>query len=170
MGFYRELCTLPISVMNPITTQAADTLMTALEMCIRIHRDDRDRGGMPYVFHLLRVMSKQRTMERKIIALLHDSVENHSDTFNLQEITTTFGPDISAAVDALTRRSGEAWEEYIKRILENENASFVKLADLEDNMDPRRMDEKSAKKVHDQYFAAHKKICTKYGIFSHLRV
>ncbi|TSC60693.1 MAG: hypothetical protein Greene041662_122 [Candidatus Peregrinibacteria bacterium Greene0416_62] len=156
--------------MNPVTSHTAEKLVTALEVCMRIHRNDRDRKGMPFVFHAIRVMNRQHTMERKIIALLHDTVENHPESMTLERIESLFGTSIRHSVGALTRKHDEAWDAYIDRILTNEDAAMVKLADLEDNMDPRRMDERAAKKTYDAYFTAHSRICHQYNIYPYLRV
>lgn len=156
--------------MNPVTAQSADKLMVALEMCMNVHRDDRDRRGMPFVFHAIRVMNKQQTMERKIVALLHDAVEDHPDVLSIETVEELFGKTIADAVRALTKQSSESWDGYIDRLLLNEDAAMVKLADLEDNMDPRRMDAKAAKKTSDKYFAAHSRICEAYDIYPYLRM
>ena len=42
-------------------------------------------------------------------------------------------------MDCLTKRSGEKYEDYISRVLTNEIAMHIKLADLNDNMDPNRI-------------------------------
>ena len=159
-----------VLTMNPVTSHTAEKLMCALEICMRVHRDDRDRRGMPFVFHSIRVMNRQQTMERKIIALLHDTVESHPESVSLAELESLFGESICASVQALTCQPGEAWDGYIERLLTDEDAAMVKLADLEDNMDPRRMDEKAAKKTYDKYFAAHSRICDTYSIYPYLRV
>ncbi len=156
--------------MNPVTASSAEKLMTALEMCMRVHRDDRDRRGMPFVFHAIRVMNKQQTVDRKIIALLHDTVECHPERMDLDTVESLFGAPIGSSVRALTRQSGEHWDAYMERLLTDEDAAMVKLADLEDNMDPRRMDEQSARKTYDKYFAAHSRICNEYDIYPYLRM
>ena len=156
--------------MNPVTSDTAEKLMVALEICMRVHRNDRDRRGMPFVFHAIRVMNKQQTIERKIIALLHDTVEGHPELMSLDEVESLFGKAIRDSVLALTCQSNESWDAYIQRLLTDEDAAMVKLSDLEDNMDPRRMDEKSARKTYDKYFVAHSTICDAYNIYPYLRV
>jgi hypothetical protein len=44
-----------------------------------------------------------------------------------------------AAVDALTRRDDETYDAFIARLAGNPLAARVKLADLEDNLDLRRL-------------------------------
>lgn len=43
------------------------------------------------------------------------------------------------AVDCLTQREGEAYEDFIERLKPNLISRRVKLADLEDNMDVKRI-------------------------------
>lgn len=79
----------------------------ALSIAIRAHYDQEDRAGMPYIWHPLRIALKMETPLERIVAILHDVVE---DTFGkpnqitLQDIHAAFSMDIVYAVDALTRR------------------------------------------------------------------
>jgi (p)ppGpp synthase/HD superfamily hydrolase len=90
-------------------------------------------GDMPYIVHPLLVERHFTDTKRKIIALLHDVVE---DTYVLvSDIRDMFGDEIADAVDAITARDGENYlEEYIPRCAKNYDAACVKLADLEENM------------------------------------
>lgn len=143
--------------------------MQALALCTEVHMDDLDRNGMPYVLHPIRVMEKQETMDRKIIALLHDAVEMHPEKISFSEIRLRFGPSIEHSVRALTRNTEESWDDYVDRIIQDEDAAIVKIADLEDNMNPRRMDARAAEKTGAVYIHAYRKICKTYGIIPYLR-
>ena len=82
-------------------------------------------------------MMKQCDQAAQIVAVLHDVLEDSSVT--LAELRAGGYPDeICEAVDCLTRRPGEAYDAMIARVARNPLARKVKLADLEDNMDPRR--------------------------------
>jgi len=71
------------------------------------------------------------------VAVLHDLVEDTSIT--LADLRAAgFSSEICDAVDCLTRRSGETYDSMIHRVAANPIARVVKLADLDDNMDPRR--------------------------------
>lgn len=103
------------------------------------HMNQKDRGGMPYLLHPIRVSQKCRTCESKIAALLHDVVEDGSinlDYLRLKEIPER----VVNAVDSLTRRKNESYKDYIIRISLDPIAIEVKIADLEDNMDISRLD------------------------------
>src|SRR5687767_619224 len=117
--------------------------MADLELAIRIaveaHRGQRDRSGAPYVLHPLRVMLRVQTEAERMAAMLHDVVEDTALT--LDDLRGHGFPDeVVAAVDHLTRREGQPYEEHIERAAAHPVARRVKIADLEDNMDVRRID------------------------------
>ncbi len=133
--------------MNPSKTQPERSAppqeyeLTLLEKAIGIaveaHRGHRDRYGAPYILHPLRVMARVETVPQKIVAILHDVVEDTQWTFEGLE-REGFPPDIIAALDCLTKRPGEPYEARVARAAANPLARRVKAADLEDNMDVRR--------------------------------
>ena len=88
-------------------------------------------------------MSRDNELER-ICAVLHDVVEDSEITFeDLRK--EGFSEEVLAALDCLTRRKGESYDMYIDRVLKNETACRVKLADLCDNMDLSRIKNPSEK-------------------------
>jgi (p)ppGpp synthase/HD superfamily hydrolase len=99
-----------------------------------------DKNGKPYILHSLRVMMKQTDDPARIAGVLHDVVEDSSVT--LADLRAAgFSDEVCDAVDCLTRRPTESYDEMISRVALNPLARSVKLADLEDNMDPsRRLD------------------------------
>jgi guanosine-3',5'-bis(diphosphate) 3'-pyrophosphohydrolase len=111
----------------------------AIQLAARIHARQKDRYGRPYILHPLRVMMRVRTDQEKIVAILHDVVED-SDLEAKDLTKEGFSPEIVAAVDCLSKRDGEVYQDYIKRVLPNPLARTVKLADLEDNMNLERVD------------------------------
>lgn len=113
-------------------------LEEALRICVEAHRGQVDRAGAPYSLHPLRMMFRMQTESEKIVALLHDVVEDTDWTLDaLRE--AGFPDDVVTAVDALTRREGEeSYEEFVRRAGADPIARRVKVADLEDNMDVRR--------------------------------
>ena len=112
---------------------------TALEIAIKAHKNQTDRYGKPYILHPLRVMMNVNNDEDKIAAILHDVVEDSDMTCDdLRK--EGFSDEIIDAVDCLTKREGEEYFDYINRVLTNSMAIRVKLADLEDNMDLKRID------------------------------
>ena len=98
-----------------------------------------DRGGAPYILHCLHVMHKVRHDPiLMIIAVLHDLVEDTKWTFD-DLCAEGFSDRVIAALDCLTHRGGECYDDYITRISLNPDAIVVKLADLKHNSDITRM-------------------------------
>jgi (p)ppGpp synthase/HD superfamily hydrolase len=113
------------------------TLEDAIALACRAHRGQLDKNGKPYILHVVRVMMKQEDDRARMVAALHDVVEDSEVT--IADLRATgYSDEICEAVDALTRREGESYEVMIARVAGNPLARRVKIADLEDNMDPTR--------------------------------
>lgn len=96
------------------------------------HRGQTDKAGQPYILHLVRVMEGCDGAIAKTVALLHDIVEDTDVT--IEWITDFFGKDVGCAVDAITKRKGEKYDNYLDRVAANPIATVVKISDLADNM------------------------------------
>ena len=114
-----------------------DRLETAISLACEFHNGQKDKGGQPYILHPLRVMLKLDDEDKRIAAVLHDTVEDCG--LEIGPIRKQFGAEIAEAVDALTRREGESYMEFIERCGANEIARAVKWADLCDNMKLERL-------------------------------
>lgn len=113
-------------------------LEEAIALATSAHQGQTDKAGAPYILHPLRVMQRMNSEEAKMVAVLHDVVEDTSVT--LEELRAlNFSETVVAAVDSLTRRAEESYETFIERVKLNPLARKVKLADLEDNMDLQRL-------------------------------
>jgi GTP diphosphokinase / guanosine-3',5'-bis(diphosphate) 3'-diphosphatase len=112
-------------------------LEAAIRIALHAHAGQVDKAGQPYILHPLRVMMACSTIEQRIVAVLHDVVEDSGH--DVSDIEEWFGDDIALAVDALTRRSGETYTSFIRRCAENPLARYVKNLDLADNMDLARL-------------------------------
>lgn len=115
-------------------------LEKAILIAVEAHRGQTDRARQPYILHPLRLMTRMRTEEARIVAVLHDVVEDSPWTLEALR-QSGFSDEIVDAVDALTKREGEAYDKQVNRAAANALAREVKLADLEDNMDLRRQGE-----------------------------
>jgi len=118
-------------------------LVEAFKLAFEIHGNQRDKGGDPYLFHVLRVAMAMRTDEERAVALLHDTVES-SATLEAQvdlvrKIRLHFGEAISKTVLRLTRTEFEPYMDYIRRLSTDRMAVKVKLADLLDNLREERL-------------------------------
>ena len=101
-----------------------------------------DKAGQPYILHPLRLMMRVETETEKIVAVLHEVVEDSQppQRWGFDELRREgFSEPVLAALECVTRREGETYEEFIRRSLTHPVARRVKLADLEDNMDVRRL-------------------------------
>ena len=76
----------------------------------------------------------------RIVAILHDTVEDTDVTFE-QLRAAGYSEEILTALDAVTRRATESYEEFVQRSAQDPIGRRVKLADLSDNMDLRRLPE-----------------------------
>lgn len=113
-------------------------LNKAIALAAKAHSGQVDKGGHPYILHPLRVMLNCESEQARICAVLHDVIEDTPITLkDLKE--DGFTDDILVALDCLTRRKDESYDDFIGRVVQNEIACQVKLADLNDNMDLSRI-------------------------------
>lgn len=109
----------------------------ATELCKYAHWSQRDKGGIDYCVHPISVSSMVTTEEQQIVALLHDTLED--TTLEESTIRNLFGDDVADVVVILTKKPGEKYEDYIKRVSKNDTARMVKIADLLHNLQFCRM-------------------------------
>lgn len=103
------------------------------------HNGQKDKAGKPYIMHPIAVSDAVVTEEEKVVALLHDVLE---DTFVSEAtIRNLFGDTVADAVVTMTKKRGENYADYIRRVSNNPISKAVKLADLEHNMDLSRLNE-----------------------------
>lgn len=118
-------------------------LESAIRLAVEVHEGQRDKAGAPYILHPLRVMASVEGEDAKIVAVLHDVIEDAQVEGIEERVRAALsGGDskrLMAALDALTKRDGEGYEAFIERVAPNDLARRVKLADLQDNMDVRRL-------------------------------
>ncbi|MDB4868432.1 MAG: bifunctional (p)ppGpp synthetase/guanosine-3,5-bis(diphosphate) 3-pyrophosphohydrolase [Cohnella sp.] len=113
------------------------TLTQAIILAAKHHDGQTDKSGNPYIFHPMRLMLRALQEEEQIVAVLHDTIEDTSLT--LDDLRKEgFKETIVEAVDSLSRRKKESYEEFILRIKQNPLARRVKVLDLQDNTDLTR--------------------------------
>ena len=110
----------------------------ALRIAIRAHKGQKDRSGKEYIMHPIRVSERCKTMPAKIVAILHDTIEDTEITPEIL-LSEGFPQNIVDAVLSVTKLDGESYEDFVRRSEKNPIGKEVKLADLEDNMDIRRL-------------------------------
>ncbi|WP_331665420.1 hypothetical protein [Anaerocolumna sp.] len=119
-------------------------LNKAIEIATKAHAGQVDKGGAPYILHPLRVMLNCESEAAKVCAALHDVIEDTNIT--LDDLKAEgFTDEIITVLDCLTKRTGESYDEFINRVLTNEIACQVKLADLADNMNLTRIQNPTVK-------------------------
>jgi (p)ppGpp synthase/HD superfamily hydrolase len=121
-----------------------DELCRAMHLAAKWHDGDVDKGGEAYIGHPLRMAARAgRDRAAAIVALLHDVLEDHPEAAD--DPNWDFSSHIQKAVEALTKRKDDSYTDYITRLAGNPLARAVKILDLEDNMDIRRMSALSQK-------------------------
>ena len=136
------------------------TLARAIEIATEAHRGQVDKAGNEYIGHPLRVMEMGKTEEEKIVGVLHDVVEDTDWSFERLE-AEGFAPEIIAALKCVTKISeNENYDAFIERVKKNPLATAVKINDLTDNMDIRRLPYLSDKDIKrlKKYLKAYKKL------------
>lgn len=111
----------------------------AMKLCFRIHRDQLDKNGLPYVFHPFHLAEQMTDEATTAIALLHDVVEDSETTLNDLR-AAGFPETVVQAVGLLTHDPAEPYLDYVARIRSNPLALAVKRADLIHNMDTSRLE------------------------------
>ena len=116
-------------------------LAKAINIAIKAHEGQVDKTGMPYYGHIMRVMTAGRTIDEKIVGVLHDLVEDTEWTF--EDLTQQgFPKHIINALRCVTKLSeDEPYNDFINRLKSNPLAVAVKINDLTDNMDIKRLNE-----------------------------
>ena len=119
----------------------------AIQIAVEAHAGAKDRGGKAYVLHPIGVMMRCETESEKIVAILHDVVEDTDWTFEaLRE--EGFSKTIIEALETVTKHSeDEDYDKFIQRSLKNEIGRKVKIADLRENLDVTRIGELNEKDI-----------------------
>ena len=105
----------------------------------------------------MRVAMKCSTDEEKMVALLHDTIED-TDVTAEYLLNEGFPQNIVDGILSVTKREGESYEDFVARAKENPLGRVVKLHDLEDNLNIFRLDSVSPEMASrfTKYLAAHK--------------
>ena len=114
------------------------TLERAIAIAATAHEGQVDKGGAPYILHPLKVMLRVNTLEERIVAVLHDVVEDCG--VSLDDLRKEgFSEAVLTAIASLTKVPGESYEAFVERAAQNPIGRVVKLADLEENSDLSRI-------------------------------
>ena len=115
----------------------------AIQIAVNSHSGQTSDNGEPYILHPMRMMLQFDIEEERIVAILHDTIEKtHVDYGFLKD--AGFCEEVLFAVDSLTRKPDENYDNYIQRVSKNKLATKIKVIDLLDNIsslrrEPKRM-------------------------------
>ena len=112
----------------------------ALRIATKAHEGQKDKSGQDYIMHPIRVSERCKGLKTKIVALLHDTIEDTDVTPDYLR-DQGFPEEIVLGILSVTKVEGESYEDFVRRAAKNPLGKEVKQADLEDNMDVRRLKE-----------------------------
>ncbi len=118
----------------------------ALQIATQAHDGQKDKAGKDYIEHPVYVASKFSNEELKIVAILHDVLE---DTYvSLADLEKYgFSKSILKAVDVITRKPNQRYKDYIALVKRDPLASSVKIEDIKHNMDLSRIPKPNRKDI-----------------------
>lgn len=113
------------------------------------HWGQKDKGGKWYIFHLLTVAKNVKTYDGKVVALLHDIVEDTDVTVETLK-NMEFKPHIVESIKVITKDKKQSYSDYLKNIKQNNLATKVKIEDLKHNSNLTRLKEVTIKDIKRQ--------------------
>ena len=113
-------------------------LIKAFLLCMAKHWEQRDKAGKRYIWHPIHVMLKVKGYNEKIVALLHDVVED-TDVTILDLKNLKFSKEVIEAVDVISKKKDQEYFSYLELVKNNNIAKKVKIADLKHNSDLKRL-------------------------------
>lgn len=131
----------------------------AARIAAQAHETQTDKAGEAYILHPMRIMLRCRTDAERIVALLHDAVEDSPMT--LERLADEgFPPEILAGIEGMTRREGESYDAFVDRAARNPLSASIKRLDLEDNMNMLRLGELTEKDLArlQKYHVAYRRL------------
>jgi len=144
-----------------------EMLHRAIKIADKAHKGQTDKYHAPYIAHVMRVMEYGKTLDEKIVGVLHDVVEDHPLEFSLDYLRDQGFPEyIIFAISCLTKFDpNEEYDDFVRRTERSPLAVAVKLNDLRDNMDLRRVNRELTPKDikrFNKYLKAYHYLIEKY--------
>jgi len=125
-------------VIKATSQEYTKLLELAIKIAEKAHAGQIDKARKPYILHPLTVMAQMDDVESKIVAVLHDAIEDSDLT--ITELSQQGFPElITEAIAAITKLDGELYDDYLLRVMGNASALKVKIADVRHNMDISRI-------------------------------
>ena len=118
-------------------------ILRAYKIACQLHAGQTDKAGRPYIEHLTRVLLRVQMdggdRFQQIAALLHDSIEDEKTTAD-ELLALGVPSEAVVLVQALTKRDEQSYEDYLRGLIGRYRVVTVKMADLDDNSDPERLE------------------------------
>lgn len=132
-----------------------DLTKKALKIAFEVHKDQKDKGGTPYIYHPLYLAAQMQDENATCVALLHDVIENSDYTLN-DLILEGFPNEVITAVKLLTFDKKTSYLDHIYKIKMSKLATIVKIAELKHNSDLSRLQEVTDEDIkrQDSYYSA----------------
>ena len=110
------------------------TYEQALEIATKYHKGQvRKFSGLPYITHPIAVANEFILTEHRIIAVLHDTIEDTDITLDeLSELGAS--AETITALNFLTHDSDQSYFEYIICTKQNQTSRLIKIVDIKHNM------------------------------------
>ena len=123
----------------------SNQLGKAIALASKVFENKLDKGGQPYILHCIRLMlAVAPDDERMQIAILHDAVEDSKDDSDPITLAILyqmgFSERVVTVVGILTHdKENVSYDDYIKAIALNKDATEIKKEDLKDNSNITRL-------------------------------
>ena len=106
----------------------------ATELAARKHKGQYRKGGGLYISHPLTVAERFDDEDYKIVAVLHDTLEDTDLT--TYELVRDYNPKpkVLDALEAITKTEGQTYLDFILQIKRNKIATAVKIEDINHNL------------------------------------
>lgn len=121
-------------------------LVKAIEIANEVHKEQTDKGGTNYIEHPMRVSRDCKTIDAKIVAILHDTIEDGDITPHYL-LDIGFSQDIVDAIISVTKKQKENYVDFILRAKNNPIGREVKIWAIIDNMDLSRLKRVTSKDI-----------------------
>lgn len=113
---------------------------TAFAIAAKAHEGVVNKDGTAYILHPARLATRcaDQDHDAQTVAILHDVIEDTPVTLDDLWVAE-FPSRLIEAIDAMTKREGEEYGDFIERIALNPLAARIKILDIEDNIDVLRL-------------------------------
>ena len=113
-------------------------LEKAIILATKLCEGQLDKTGELYIIHSLKVMLKMDTITEQIVAVLHDISKCNINTLPILK-DAGFSEEVIISLGLLTKKEDITYMEYIKNLSKNSISRRVKIEDLRQNLNPKKL-------------------------------